>query len=251
MTRLVFLGTAHAVPDEMHENSHMLLVGDERSLLIDCSTNPIVRLRMLGLDVDNPTDMLLTHFHPDHVAGVPSYLLSSWLMGRKRALNIYALAYTLERLQVLMDLYEWETWLNFYTVNFIEISPEELTPFLVADEFRVFSSPVKHVVPNIGLRVEFQVSGKVLAYSSDTQPCQEVVRLAQGADVLVHEATGEFEWHSSAVQAGNIARLAGVKQLYLIHYSPGGGNPVQLIDQARETFDGPVHLAEDLMSLDF
>jgi len=51
MTRLVFLGTAHAVPDEMHENSHMFLVGDERSLLIDCSTNPIVRLRMLGLDV--------------------------------------------------------------------------------------------------------------------------------------------------------------------------------------------------------
>ena len=63
MTRLVFLGTAHAVPDEMHENSHMLLVGDERSLLIDCSTNPVVRLRMLGLDVDNPT-LDQHHYHP-------------------------------------------------------------------------------------------------------------------------------------------------------------------------------------------
>jgi ribonuclease BN (tRNA processing enzyme) len=46
------------------------------------------------------------------------------------------------------------------------------------------------MVPNIGLRVEFKASGKVWAYSCDTEPCSEVVRLGRGADVLVHEVAG-------------------------------------------------------------
>jgi len=248
MARLVFLGTSNAVPDEKHENTHMILIGETRSVLIDCGPNPLVRLKSLELDCNSPSELLLTHFHPDHVGGVPSYLLSMWLQGRTRELNIYAIEHTLDRLKAMMALYEWETWPEFYSVNFKEIALEEMALVFENEEFRAFSSPVKHTIPNVGVRIELVDSGAAVVYSSDTEPCQAVVRLAKDADMLIHESTGDELWHSSAAQAGDIARQAGAKQLYLIHYTQGKDTEL-LIAQAEGAFDGPVFLAEDLMAL--
>jgi ribonuclease Z len=117
-------------------------------------------------------------------------------------------------------------------------------------DFRVFASPVRHLIPTIGLRFEYHKSGKVLAYSSDTEPCAQVVRLAEGADVLIHEAAGEQIGHSSAAQAGGIAAQAEAAALFLIHYPTGRfaeGDPAQ---QARQKFQGEVSLATDFMTLD-
>lgn len=72
MPKLIFLGTSNAVPDIQHENTHLALVGGQRLLMIDCVNSPIVRLSQAGLNVDDLTDVLLTHFHPDHVSGVPT-----------------------------------------------------------------------------------------------------------------------------------------------------------------------------------
>jgi ribonuclease Z len=110
---------------------------------------------------------------------------------------------------------------------------------------------VHHFIPNIGLRVEFAVSRKVMAYSCDTEPCEEMVRLSEKADVLIHEATGETPGHSSARQAGEIAKKAGVGSLYLIHYPTGqyaSGDPVA---EARAVFPGKVVQAKDFMVLNF
>ena len=62
--------------------------------------------------------MILTHFHPDHVSGLPSLLLDMWLMGRKDPLTIYGLAYTLERMEKLMEAYDWASWPGFFPVEF-------------------------------------------------------------------------------------------------------------------------------------
>jgi ribonuclease Z len=251
MPKLIILGSSNAIPDLEHENTHMAFVGQERRILVDCVNNPIVRLKQAGIDIHELTDLLLTHFHPDHVSGVPSLLMNSWLLGRKAPLNIYGLDYTLERIQKLMHFYDWETWPNFFPVNFVSLPEEEMTPVLESREMRFFASPVEHLVPTIGLRVEFPQSGKVLAYSCDTEPCPQVVRLASGADVLIHEATGDTLGHSSAAQAGEIARQAEVGKLLLIHYQTGDFDPRQLMKQARQTFAGEVGLAEDFMQLEF
>jgi ribonuclease Z len=251
MPKLIFLGTANAIPDEQHENTHMALVCRERLVLIDCSGQPTVRLQQAGLDLHALTDLVLTHFHPDHVSGVPSLLMNAWLLGRKAPLNIYGLDYTLERVRRMMDDYDWGSWPRFYPVNFITIPSIELSEVIDCPEARILASPVQHLVPNIGIRIELKPSGKVLAYSCDTQPCDEVVRLASGAEVLIHEATGAGIGHSSAGQAGQIARRAEVGRLLLIHYQVGGFDARPLIEQAQQNFGGPAGLAEDLMSLDF
>ena len=251
MPKLIILGTANAIPDEKHENTHLALSRAGRLVLIDCPDSPLVRLRRAGLDFHQLTDLILTHFHPDHVAGVPSLLIQCWLLGRKQGLKIHGLGHTLDRIEKLMDFYDWTTWPRFYPVEFHRLPEKELTPVLQDPEWRILASPVCHMTPGIGLRIEFPETGKVLAYSGDTHPCETEYSLERGADVLIHEASGVHPVHSSAAQAGEAAAQAGVKELYLIHYPVGDFDPRQLIQQARQTFQGPVRLAEDFMEIEF
>lgn len=251
MPKLIFLGTSNAIPDENHENTHMIVVGRERTVLIDCVNSPILRLQKVGVNFNSLTDMVLTHFHPDHVSGVPQLLMNMWLMGHRQPLNIYGLHYTLDRIENLMGFYGWSEWPNFFPVVFYRLPSEEMTKVLESEEFRFFSSPVKHFIPTIGLRIEFLKSNKTVAYSCDTEPCEQVIRLAEGADLLIHESSGPNPGHSSATQAGIAARKSEVGALYLIHYPTGrfaSGDPVA---EARQQFDGPVTLAEDYMALNF
>lgn len=250
VAELIILGSSNAIPDENHENTHMALKGNSQVILVDCVSNPMVRLKQAKLDYQSITDLVLTHFHPDHVSGVPSFLMSSWLLGRKSPLTVYGLDYTLERITRLMEFYDWHSWPNFFPVKFQSIPATEHSVILESDEFLIHASPVRHLVPTIGLRINFLQRNKVVAYSCDTEPCDEVVRLADGADILIHEASGKSLGHSSAAAAGSIARRAEVGKLYLIHYPTGNFPNGNLVPDAQGTFGGPVSLAKDFMVID-
>lgn len=253
MAKFIILGSSNAVPTPTNDNTHMLAISQERTVLIDCASNPVLRLPQVGVDFERITDLILTHFHPDHVSGAPLWLMDMWLLGRKQPLEIHGLAHTLDRLEAMMNLYGWQEWPNFYPVTLHKLPEEAMTPVLECASLRIFASPVKHLIPAIGLRIEFPLAGKAVAYSCDTEPCEAVVHLAQGVDVLIHEAAGAAPGHSSAEQAAEIAHRAGAASLYLIHYPTGTGvaNPDRLLSQAQARFLGPVALAEDFTTLDF
>ena len=250
MAKIIILGSSNAIANKDHENAHMVVVGNTRTVLIDAPNNPVLRLKDVGVAYNDITDLILTHFHPDHISGVPIFLMDMWLRGRKKPLEIYGLDYTLERMENLMDAYGWGNWPNFFPVTFNRLPPEEIAPVLSNADFDIFSSRVCHMVPTIGLRMKFKESNKVVTYSCDTEPCQEVLRLARGADILIHEASGDVIGHSSSGQAAKIASEAGVGQLYLIHYPTGDFWQDNLLEDARNHFDGKVTLAEDLMVLE-
>ena len=249
MTKLIILGSSNAIPSKDHENTHLALVCQSRTVLIDCVGSPVVRLEAAGIDLNTIGDIILTHFHPDHVSGVPLLLMDLWLMGRRAPLNVYGLNYTIERIETLMGLYGSANWPNFFPVNFCRVPANEMALVLDGDDIRVYSSPVKHFLPNIGLRIELKAEKKSLAYSCDTEPCPEVERLAAGADILLHEAAGPLAGHSSAAQAGDIAQRAEVGQLYLIHYPTGRFASGDLVSEAKTRFAGDVRLATDLMEI--
>jgi ribonuclease Z len=251
MAKVIILGASNAIPTKESENTHLVVVGKDRTVLVDSVSNPILRLERAGLDFNELTDIIVTHFHPDHVSGVPLLLMDMWLMGRQKPLNIYGLHYTLDRLEDLMGFYNWSEWPEFFPVVFYRLPTKEMTHVLTCPDFSIHASPVHHMIPNIGLRIEFTQSQKVMAYSCDTEPCDEVVRLSDGADVLIHEATGASPGHSSAEQAGEIATKSEVGKLYLIHYPTGRFAVGDLVAEAGKAFRGDIQLAKDFMVLEF
>jgi ribonuclease Z len=228
----------------------MVLVSEERTVMIDCAGNPTLRLQQAGVDFHSLTDLILTHFHPDHVSGVPLLLMNMWLMGRRRPLNVYGLHHTLDRIENLMGFYNWSEWPDFFPVAFYRLPAGEMTTVMDETDLRIFASPVRHLLPTIGLRVEFKTVQRTMAYSCDTEPCAQVIRLAEGADILFHEASGAQSGHSSAAQAGDIARQAEVGALYLIHYPTGIYQAGDLVAEASQRYHGPVALATDFMILE-
>ena len=251
MSKLIFLGTSNAIPNQNHDNSHLAVVGESANVLIDTGNHPIVRLEAAGIEILNITDLILTHFHPDHISSAPLLLMDSWLLGRWDKLILHGYSSTLMKFQEMMDLYGWSTWPGFFPVEFNQIPEIESSIVIENNEFRILSSPVRHLIPTMGLRMEFIQSNKVVVYSCDTSPCEEVERMAEGADVLIHEASGASKGHTSAAQAGEIASVAGVAELYLIHYPTRSSDPGRLIEDAGKKFAGPVKLAKDCMELVF
>ncbi|MFN2145723.1 MAG: MBL fold metallo-hydrolase [Anaerolineales bacterium] len=247
MVKLVILGTATNIPDAAHENTHMVLVGEERIVLVDGPGNPYSRLLQAGLDPDQLTDIVVTHFHPDHAGGIPLLLMAIGLTGRKAPMNLYANQHCMERLVRNLEDYDWEKW-HWFPVNLITLPEEERFLAVDCEEFRVFTSPVKHFIPAIGLRVE--TAETILVYSGDTAPTPGLDRLAAGSQIMIHEAGGESEGHASAKQAGKAAALAGVEELILVHYPVGGYDGELLLNEAGEMFSGKILLGRSFMKVD-
>lgn len=107
---------------------------------------------------------------------------------------------------------------------------------------RVYHPPVSY-----GFRMTDQ-SGAVLACSGDTGMCETVVELARGADVFLCEASWTHDpgnrpegVHLSGTEAGQVARLANVRELLLTHIPPWTSRDAVLAE-AQAEFDGPVSL---------
>jgi ribonuclease Z len=249
MARIVFLGTASAVAYEGHQNTHLVVEGEEHIILIDCVGNPVLRLQEIGIHFNELTDLMVTHFHPDHVSGLPLLLMNMWLLGREKSLNVFGSPHTMSRIEKMMNLFEWEDWPNMFPVVLHRLPMKEMTLALDNGDIQIFTSPVEHLIPTLGLRIIFLKQDFVVAYSCDTDPCPQTVTLAEEGDVLIHEAAGEYAGHTSPAEAGEIASKAGVKTLYLIHYSLHEKDAQTMLREARETFQGEVLIAEDFMEI--
>src|SRR3989304_198718 len=208
MPKLIVLGTSNAIPDPLRENTHMAVVGKGGTVLIDCVGTPVVHLGKAGITLESITDIVATHFHPDHVSGIPLLLMNMWLLGRQEPLRIYGLHHCLERIEDMMGFYAWDNWPNFFPVAFHRLPEREYMLLLEHEDFRIYFTPVRHLVPTIGLRVESKDGGRAVAYSRDTEPCPAALRLSRRADVLIHEASGAGGGPTSASQAGALARGA-------------------------------------------
>ncbi|WP_125612692.1 MBL fold metallo-hydrolase [Specibacter cremeus] len=153
-------------------------------------------------------------------------------------------------------------------------TPAGMEPFEVYrdDHVRVTATLVEHppIAPAFAYR--FDTAHGSVTVSGDTAPCENLVRLARGTDLLLHEAI-DFDWvertyggsgnstgqaskdhhrksHTSAAEAVDLANRAGAKALALHHLVPGT-TPQHVWEAAGAGFNGDYHVPNDLDSIPF
>ncbi len=221
MPSLYLLGTGAAVSDP-HRTTTMLALADEASLLVvDCGGDVIQRMLAVGLDPVRLTALILTHEHPDHTSGFPLFMERIWLLGRREPIPIYGILSAIDQARRCFDTYNTSSWQGLPAQDWHEVAYEPGALVLENDRWCVRAWPVVHPVPTVGLRFEHRPTGKVIAYSCDTEPTDAVVELGRAADILVHEATGKGPGHTAPEDAARLAAQAGARRLLLVHLPPG------------------------------
>lgn len=153
-------------------------------------------------------------------------------------------------------------------------TPEGVEPFVIFrdDLVTVTATLVAHppIAPAFAFR--FDTAAGSVTISGDTAPCPNLVRLAEGTDLLLHEAI-DMDWaaaayadvseatreatlehhrksHTTPEQAGQIAAAAGARRLALHHLVPGNAAP-EVWAEAGRHYDGPLLIPQDLDHLSF
>jgi ribonuclease Z len=237
------------VPSAERDTTALVVRAGRTVCLIDVGGSPVQKLRRVGVDPLELAAVVITHTHPDHVYGLPALVQNLGILGRREALPVYCRSEHVELIRRLLALFDLPDPGKFECpVRGVE--PREGVRVLETPELVVSASPNVHGrMPNLAVRVE--AGGRALVYSSDTRPCPAVTALARGATALVHEATfsepDPTQWHSTARDAGEVARQAGVSRLYLAHvgYTHHGRLAAHVAD-ARAAFGGPVTMVSEL-----
>jgi len=220
MATLHLLGTGAALADASRTTTMLAAAAGDRCVAVDCGGDLAQRLLAHGLALAHLDALILTHEHPDHVAGFPLLMEKLWLSGRRRPLPVCGPERALAQAQQLFACFDTEGWEGLPEVRWHPVPLREEALVWEDEHWSILGSPVRHSVPTVALRIEDRGDGGVVVYSADTEPCPALVHLARGADILVHEATGEFPGHSSPPAAAEVARAAEVGRLVLVHLPP-------------------------------
>jgi len=245
LAELIVLGSSASVPDADHDTVGLALRGSDWAILIECGGSPLQKLAQLGIGLEELEALILSHQHPDHIYGLPALVQGLWIGGREKSLPIYGPAQALDRAKALLELLDLADREGMFAVEWHPVALREGREVGRWVEIRISAAPMVHGSNDtLALRFENTETGRAAVYSADTEPCAALVRLAAGADILLHEATGEYPGHSTPAEAAEVAREAGVARLALIHYPVRGVNLEAWRLQAAE-FPGPVTLARE------
>lgn len=246
---VVVLGAHGTWPLAGGATSGLLVRHQGFALWLDTGTGTLANLQRHGSMFDVGA-VLISHSHPDHVTDLYPYFFARVFSPERPArIPLYVAPGVLGRVTPLLtdDTGDMQLADGF---NVAEVEPGTERR---AGPFRIRTAPMTHTVPTIGMRIE--ADGKALAYSADTGPCDELVALARGCDLLIAEASWQEDGeerppiHMTAREAGEIAGRAGVNRVALTHIRPYLDRD-RSREEAAAAFDGEVVLSREGLALE-
>jgi ribonuclease Z len=269
---VVLLGTGMPRPDPKASGPATAIVVGKLVFLVDAGPGVEQQLRAAGLPINGVTALFVTHLHSDHTLGYPDLIFTSWVMGRKTALQAYGpvglqrmtdhlIAAYQEDIEIRTDDLEHETPFGY------RVHVHEVDSGVVYDSagVRVTAIPVLHGAWKSSYAFRFDTPGRSFVVSGDTRPCQALQRASEGVDVLVHEVypavrlkpeprPGGEDWprymrayHTSDEELGALAARAQPKLLVLSHLVRMGGSDEELLAGIRKGgFTGKAVVGKDL-----
>ncbi len=186
MTRVRFIGSGDSFGSGGRFQTCILVDADGYRFLIDCGATSLVALKRAGVDPGSIAAVLLTHFHGDHCGGVPYLILDGQFSKRERPLVVAGPPGVRERMTAIFEaaLPTSSRTEQRFGVSYVELSERPTT----IGPIEVVALSVAHLPETVphGLRV--RVDGRVVAYTGDTDWCDALPRLADGADLFIAEA---------------------------------------------------------------
>jgi ribonuclease BN (tRNA processing enzyme) len=216
---ITFLGVGEAF-DENLPNTSMLVRTQYQekpaTVLLDCGYSVPPRFWQLGLDVETLDGIWISHFHADHAFGLPALLVRFWEEKRKRDLYFLGQKGIESFVLKCLDL----AYPNFlprleFSLRFVEVEPgESVTALGLSWETAVNDHPQR----DLALRLD--AAGTSVFYSGDGRPTSETRALAEGVDLIVHEAfhlSKDIPGHGTIAGCIDMARSSRAKRLALVH----------------------------------
>jgi len=248
---LVGSGTGVPAPDR---GSPCLMVHYRNELtLLDLGPGAVRRLSGMGVPHSLVKNILITHFHPDHTADLIHFLFATRyppVLEKRSPFRIIGP----EGLLGLMNSFEqaYGRWIRLPgDILSIEEMPLDASRVLGLEHFTVSSARTAHTGRSLAYRLDFP-AGSSLVYSGDTGPCEALITLAKGCDLLVLECSfpdgEEMEGHLTPGQAGEIASAAGAKKLVLVHFYPEV-LPADISGLCRRRFQGELIIGRDRLTV--
>ena len=243
------LGSGVGVPNVKRSYPGLFIRSETESILIDPGPGSLRQLIRLNFTYNDLDTIVLTHFHPDHCLDVISFLFASRypLAPRTKSLSMIG-AFGLK------SFYEGAVGIfgDAVVPEKFELSLKEVREeTIVGNKTELTAKPVLHTDNSIGIRYKGP-HGKTLCYSGDTGYCNNIIKLARKADLLILECsfpdTGEIDGHLTPSYAGRIAREAEAKSLLLTHLYPVCEG-YDILSQCKKEFSGEVQIASDLMKI--
>ena len=242
--QLTILGSSAAYPRAGGACSGYLVAEGRTKLLVDCGTGVLSNLQKVAA-LKDIKHIVLSHFHADHCFDVIPYryaLMRPLYKGIHPHLHLPPGGK--ETLLTIVSAFHGPQ--TFFS-DFFRVEEYDPKAILKLGGLRIEFASVKHYITSYAMAIS---GSKRLVYSADSGLCDELAKLARGADLFLCEATrgdpDDAEWgHLEGGEVGALAKRAKVKRLMLTHFWPDHDYS-QNIKEAEDAFGKPVEVAEDL-----
>lgn len=235
---ITFLGTSSAVHSHNRNHPGIILKAFGEVMLFDCGESCQKQLIYTNISPMKISKIFISHYHGDHILGLPGLLQSLNFLGREKPLTIYG-PKGIKKIEYGISLLGFSK-LNF-PVEFVEI---ESGTIIENEEYIIKSQQVKHNIINLAYSIEekkkprflrqkaidlgvpvgpafgrlhngeeIEIDGRIIkpsqvlgeprkgkkiTYSGDTLPCDEMIEFAKDSDLLIHESTYMLEDNDKA-----------------------------------------------------
>ena len=288
--RVAICGSSAPLPSANRAKACVAVFAGGKFYLVDVGPESVENLVTWGIPLASIGGVLLTHFHSDHIGELGEATLQSWVAGRGKPLAVFGAPGVDYVVEGFRQAYAFDTQYRIAhhgeeampplgsraVAKTVDLPrPGEAAVVFEADGLRVTAFAVDHapVTPAYGYRFDYR--GRSVVISGDTKKSENLIRHAQGADLLVHEALAAnmiapvteyaraqglsrfakltsdvVTYHTTPAQAAEVAKAANVRMLALTHVVPPLPNFIarrMFLRGVSEAWSGEVVLGKDGM----
>lgn len=275
VTKIAILGSGNPNPDPEHSGCSIAIIVNDQSYIIDFGPGLVREAAALSksyggtleaLNAKNLKTAFLTHLHSDHTTGYPDLILTPWVLGREVPLEVYGPEGIKNMTSHILEAYEEDIRYRLYGLEPANnkgwrVNAHEIDEGLIyTDEYvKVEAFKVEHGSWPNAFGFRFTTPDKVIVISGDTRPCDNILKHAQGADILIHEIYSKSGYdkkndfwkkyhamnHTSTFELAEMAKKAEPGLIILYHTLYWGASDQDLLDEIATIYKGKVAVGLD------